>query len=41
VDQEEVRSLLTFHAVETLQEVFALALVETTAAAAERVLAEV
>jgi ATP-dependent Lon protease len=38
---EEVRSLLTFHAVETLQEVFALALVETTAAAAERVLAEV
>jgi ATP-dependent Lon protease len=38
---EEVRGLLTFHAVETLAEVFALALVDSTAAAAERVLAEV
>ncbi len=38
---QEVRDVLSFHAVETLEEVFRLALVDTPKAAAERVLAGV
>jgi ATP-dependent Lon protease len=38
---QEVRDVLSFHAVETLEEVFKLALVDTPQAAAERVLAGV